>query len=86
MKAFGSWLTGGGQGNWRWCERGGGVNLFSWPLIVLPENQPTWGGQVSVKVTQWEEEGEDPETLVLPQIPILVGVGGVLEGSPGTPN
>lgn len=31
-------------------------------------------------------EGEDPEILVLLQKSVLVGVGGMLEGSPGTPS
>lgn len=48
--------------------------------------KPHKRGEISVKVTPWEEEGRTQKFWFCCQKSILVGVGGMLEGSPGISN
>lgn len=53
-------------------EKGGSPFFL---VIDCVARKSTQRGQVSLKVTQWEREGDDPEVPALLQKSILVGMG-----------
>lgn len=55
------------------CRGEGRVDLFLGHRLCRQKS--TQRGQVSLKVTQWEREGDDPEVPALLQKSILVGMG-----------
>lgn len=58
------------------CVLGAGAGGLAFLLAMdCVARRSTQKGQVSLKVTEWEEEGEDPEVLALLQKSLPVGRG-----------